>query len=68
MRWRVRWLGKTFLLRRSKWYWLQQHWGGDSFTANFDTEEEALNAIKIAEKLRHAKIRGFQRIRTIERP
>ncbi len=56
---RVQWLGKTFLLRRSKWYWLRTYTYAGDYLAEFDTKTEALNAIDVCKKQDEAKKQGY---------
>ncbi|KKK97886.1 hypothetical protein LCGC14_2648300 [marine sediment metagenome] len=56
---RVQWSGKTWVLRRLKWYWLR-HWTytGD-YIAGFSNEQEAKAAIQIHIKNTKAEKQGY---------
>ncbi len=56
---RVQWFGKTWFLRRPKWYWLKEYtWAGD-YICDFSTSQEAQNAIDEANKQFAAKEQGY---------
>ncbi len=56
---RVQWLGKTFFLKRSKWYWLRDYtWAGD-YIGEFSTTAQAQTAINTFKKQLAAKEQGY---------
>lgn len=57
---RVQWLGRTWLLRRLKWYWLLRNHLFDSYIPDFDSEEEAKKALIKAREQFDAKDRGYK--------
>lgn len=63
LNYRIQWLGKTFFLRRLKWYWLRYtDYAGDNWIAEFDSREAAHKAI-IDHKIRvYAKKQGYKPI------
>jgi len=62
LNYRVQWLGKTFFLRRQKWYWLHcSLWGGSWFDeiAEFDSKPDAMHGITKARKQEKAEVQGY---------
>lgn len=59
LNYRVQWLGKTWFLRRLKWYWLREYtWVGD-YIVEFSSESEARAAIQASTKQNKAKKQGY---------
>ena len=56
---RVQWFGKTFFLRRPKWYYLRSYTYAGDYIPEFTTIIEAQQAIKCAKEQAIAKERGY---------
>ena len=56
---RVQWFGKTFFLRRPKWYWLREYTYAGDYICEYLTEQGAKQAIIQAEKQDKAKKMGY---------
>ncbi len=63
LNYRVQWLGKTFILRWPKWYWLRRFSpsAGD-FIADFPSQEKARDAIIQSKIKDYARKRGYKSI------
>ena len=59
LNYRVQWLGKTFFLRRRKWYWVRQCSYDSVWIAEFDNQTAALDAIIEMRKHEKAKMQGY---------
>jgi hypothetical protein len=56
---RVQWLGKTWFLRRAKWYWLRQERYTETCIAEFLSKVKAQKAIIACIKREKAKKQGY---------
>ena len=59
VKYRVQGLGKTFFLRRLKWYWLREYSYAGDWIVEFDTTAEATRAIEEKRKQDRAKKQGW---------
>lgn len=56
---RVQLLGKTFFLKRSKWYWFKEYSYAGGYICEFSTNKEAQIAIDKDKKQFAAKEQGY---------
>jgi len=56
---RIQWLGKTFLLRRPKWYYLRKYTYAGDYIEDYTTEMNARANLALAEKHDKAQKQGF---------
>lgn len=56
---RVQRLGKTFFLRRPKWYYLREYTYAGDYISVFATKQEAQKAIVVVKKEDAAKKQGY---------
>lgn len=62
LNYRIQRLGRTFLLRRPKWYWVRRYHVFDDYIPDFNSEEDAKKAMKTAKAQFNAQERGYQAI------
>ncbi|HDY67361.1 MAG TPA: hypothetical protein ENH85_06205 [Candidatus Scalindua sp.] len=56
---KVQWLGKTWLFRRPKWYWLYKKHYSENYIAEFYTLSEANSAIEACIKKDKTEKQGY---------
>lgn len=59
LNYRAQWLGKTWILRRSKWYWLLEYGCPAMVIATFSSEAQAQTAIESHIEEIKAKKQGY---------
>lgn len=59
LNYRVQWLGKTFFLRRLKWYWLKRETYARSYIATFPSSTKAQEAISQCKEVGKADKQGY---------
>jgi len=59
LNYRVQWLGRTWVRRRLKWYWLHEDTYAGAYVMEFSSEVEARDAIQECIKVNKAKKQGY---------